>query len=125
MEKWVLIFDGDCQFCLRQVELVRRWDVDGRIEPLPFQAADLARFGVERAAAEEAMHLVAPSGRVWRGAAAARELLRLLPRLRGLTWVFKLPGAMAIAEAVYRWVAKRRHRFGCGSHACRRGALVG
>ncbi|UCF21283.1 MAG: DUF393 domain-containing protein [Gemmatimonadota bacterium] len=122
MGTWILIYDGDCQFCQRQVDLIRRWDVDGRIEPLPFQRADLARLGVERAAAEEAMHLVAPSGQVWRGAEAARALIGLLPRLRGLAWVFRFPGAMGFSEAAYRWVAKRRHRFGCGSSACRRSA---
>ena len=122
MRPWILVYDGECQFCRRQVALVERWDDDRRIEPIPFQQADLARLGVRRAAAEEAMHLVAPSGAVWRGAAAARELLRLLPRLRWLAWIFRLPGAMTVAEFAYSWVAKRRHRFGCASATCQRGA---
>ncbi|UCC73573.1 MAG: DUF393 domain-containing protein [Gemmatimonadota bacterium] len=125
MEQWTLIYDGDCDFCRRQVGRVARWDSRGRIEAIPFQDVDLARLGVSRAAAEEAMHLVAPTGSVWHGAEAAREVLRLLPSGRPLVWLFGLPGAMFAAERLYRWIAKRRHRFGCESAVCRRGAVGG
>lgn len=120
--RWTLIFDGDCGFCRRQVRWIQQHDTQGLIAHVPFQGAQLDSYGVSRAAAEEAMHLVAPSGTVWRGASAARELLRLLPRYRYLAWIFHIPGAMWVAERVYRWVARRRHRFGCESPACRRGA---
>lgn len=119
---WILIYDGDCEFCQRQVRLVKRWDERGRIRPVPFREADLERLGVSRSAAEEAMHLVSPEGEVWRGAAAARETLKRLPKLSPLAVLFRLPGAMFVAERVYRWIAKRRHRFGCSSELCRRGS---
>jgi predicted DCC family thiol-disulfide oxidoreductase YuxK len=121
MERWTLIYDGDCEFCRRQVRMVERWDTQSRIEPVPFQQAELDSYGVSREAVEEAMHLVSPSETVWRGSAAAREILRLLPRGRLLAWLFRLPGAMFMAERAYRWIAKRRHRFGCDSVVCRRG----
>ncbi len=121
MWRWTLIYDGQCQFCQRQVQLALRWDAHRRIDAIPLQMADLERYGVSRDAAEQAMHLVGPSGTVWRGAAAARELLRLLPRARPLAWLFGLPGAMPVAEQAYRSIAKRRHRFGCNSGVCRRG----
>lgn len=123
MDRWILIYDRDCEFCQRQVQFVERWDADRRIEAVPFGEAELERYGLSQAAAAEAMHLVAPSGAVWRGAAAAREVLRLLPRLRLMVWLFRLPGAMFVAERVYRWVAKRRHHFGCSSAVCRRGGV--
>ncbi|NIR42775.1 MAG: DUF393 domain-containing protein [Gemmatimonadetes bacterium] len=121
MARWVLIYDGDCGFCQRQVRFVERHDTKGRIEAVPFQTAELSRYGIDRQAAEEAMHLVSPAGDVWRGPAAAREVLKLLPRLKPLAWLFYLPGAMFVAERVYRWIARRRHRFGCDSAVCRRG----
>lgn len=120
-ETYTLVYDGDCRFCRRQVDLIERWDRGDAIEAVPFQTADLQRLGVSRAAAEEAMHLVSPGGETWRGAAAARELLTLLPGGRLVAWLFDLPGAMYLAERAYRWIARRRHRFGCGSDLCRRG----
>ncbi len=122
-ERWTLIYDGECSFCRRQVERVERWDTRGRIRTVSFQKVDLARYGVSRQAAEQAMHLVAPTGVVWRGAEAARELLRLLPVGRLLVWLFSVPGAMFGAERVYRGIARRRHRRGCGSGVCRRGDI--
>ena len=101
---------------------MKRWDSVGRIDPVPYQVAQLDSYGVSLQEAEQAMHLIAPSGVVWSGAAAARELLRLLPLLRPLAWLFRIPGVMLVAERVYRWVARRRHRFGCDSSACKRGA---
>ncbi len=118
----VLIFDGDCEFCRRQVTLIKRWDVHSRIEALPFQRADLERYGVSRSAAEEAMQVVTPSGEVFHGAEAAREILRTLPLGRPFAWAFRLPGVTRVAEVAYRWIAKRRHRFACDSAACRRDA---
>lgn len=119
---WTLIYDGDCEFCRRSVGLVDRWDVRDRIDLVPFQSADLERYGIPRSAAEEAMHLLDPGGTVWRGAEAAREMLRLLPGGRPLGWLFRLPGFPALAERVYAWIARRRHRFGCSSDVCRRGS---
>jgi predicted DCC family thiol-disulfide oxidoreductase YuxK len=119
--RWTMIYDGDCHFCRRQVRFIERWGRARRIEPVALQAADLERFGITRGAAEEAMHVVSPAGEVSRGAAAAVQVMRLLPGLRPLVWMFRLPGAMPAAEHVYRWVARRRHRFGCSSAACRRG----
>jgi predicted DCC family thiol-disulfide oxidoreductase YuxK len=54
------------------------------------------------------MHLVFPDGRVFAGADAAPELLRLLPGKRWLAWWFRLPGAMPVARHVYAWIAARR-----------------
>lgn len=123
MDRWTLIYDGDCQFCQRQIGRLRKIDRRGLLEAVPFRTADLARFGIELAAAEEAIHLVAPDGTVWRGAEAAREMFRLLPLGKPLVWLLSVPGAMFAAERLYRWVARRRHRFGCDSDACRRGSF--
>lgn len=121
VSRWTLIYDGDCGFCRRQVDLVMRWDRADRLTAIPFQSAELERYEVEREAAERAMQLVAPSGVVWSGAAAARELARLLPALWPFAWLFRIPGAMCLAERTYRWIARHRHRLGCESRACRRG----
>jgi predicted DCC family thiol-disulfide oxidoreductase YuxK len=106
-----LIYDGECGFCRRWVQRVQRWDRHGLLETVRYQTADLEeRFpGVTRQACAQRIHLVTADGRVFAGAAAAREVLRRLPG--GPLWAlpFRLPGALALADTAYMWIA---HRWG-------------
>ena len=80
-----LIYDGECGFCRESVGLVRRWDREHRLAIVPFQDQErVAAFGIPLTALAAAMHLVLPDGRVFAGADAAPELLRLLPGKRWL-----------------------------------------
>lgn len=120
--KPTLVYDGDCAFCRRWIERLRRWDPHGEIAVVPLQQTDrVAAFRIPHAALEEAMHLILPDGRVFAGAAATPEILRRLRGRRWLAWAFAVPGVPWVAARVYRWVARRRHRLGCGSAVCRRG----
>jgi predicted DCC family thiol-disulfide oxidoreductase YuxK len=104
-----LLYDGECGLCSEAVALLRRWDREHMLRFVPFQdEAAVARFGIALPALAAAMHLVFPDGRVFAGADAAPELLRLLPGKRWLAWWFWLPGAMPVARRVYAWIAERR-----------------
>ena len=106
-----LIFDGRCAYCRGWVERVRRWDRERRLDFVPYQTPDLEqRFpGVSRAECTQRIHLVDETGRVHRGAAAAREVLRRLPGGGVWTLPFRLPGGLALGDHLYAWVA---HRWG-------------
>lgn len=121
---WTLVYDGDCAFCRRCVDLVGRWDVHRRVRAVTFQDPDgLAGLPpIPRPALEAAMHLVSPSGEVRAGAEAVPAILRLLPLGPAAAWVFAIPGVPALAARFYGAVARNRHRLGCGSNACRRGS---
>src|SRR5256884_6689349 len=78
-----------------------------------FRSQDQARvaaFGIPLPALAAAMQLVLPppDGRVFAGADAAPEILRLLPGRRWLAWPFRLPGVLPVARRVYGWIARRR-----------------
>jgi predicted DCC family thiol-disulfide oxidoreductase YuxK len=104
-----LIYDGECGFCRRSVDLVLRWDRAHRLRVVPFQdQARVAAFGIPLPALAAAMHLVVPDGRVFAGADAAPHILRLLPGKRWLAWVFRVPGVLPVARRVYAWMARRR-----------------
>lgn len=104
-----VIFDGECGICRDAVELLRRWDREQVLRFVPFQdGAAVARFGITLPALAAAMHLVLPDGRVFAGADAAPELLRLLPGKRWLAVPFQIPGALPLARRVYAWIAARR-----------------
>jgi len=110
-ERATLIYDGECGMCRSLVHLVRRWDREHRIAIVPFQdEAAIRRFGVPLPALAAAMHLVfpRPEGRVFAGADAIPELLRLLPGKRWAAGLFAIPGVRPLARRVYREVAIRR-----------------
>jgi predicted DCC family thiol-disulfide oxidoreductase YuxK len=108
-ERPTLIYDGECGFCQRAVDLVRRRDRERRLALIPFQdQARVAAFGIPLPALAAAMHLLLPDGRVFAGADAAPEILRLLPRWRWLAWLFRVPGVLPAARRVYGWIARRR-----------------
>jgi predicted DCC family thiol-disulfide oxidoreductase YuxK len=115
---FTLIYDGECQLCLRSVAWLRARDRGDQIEFLPLQAESVAREFPEipRSEMEEAMQLLGPSGRRWSGAAAVERVIGLLPSTRGLQPIFALPGARPLAAWIYRWVARNRSHFGCGEH---------
>lgn len=109
-DRATLIYDGECGFCRMSVALVRRWDREHRLALIPFQdQARVAAFGIALPALAAALHVVLPDGRVFAGADAAPEILRLLPGKRWLGWAFWVPGALPLARRLYAWIARRRH----------------
>ena len=114
-----LIYDGECEFCLRWVDRLKRWDRKGvvRLKPLQDPGAE-SLSGVGRADLEHAMHLVLPDGRAFAGAGAVRELLSYVPGGWLGRLIMAVPGVFPMAERCYAWVARRRYRLACGRGAC-------
>jgi predicted DCC family thiol-disulfide oxidoreductase YuxK len=104
-----LIYDGECGICQQAVTLLRRWDREHVLQYVPFQdSAAVARFAIALPALAAAMHLVFPDGRVYAGADAVPELLRLFPGKRWLAPLFRVPGVLPLARRIYAWIAQRR-----------------
>jgi predicted DCC family thiol-disulfide oxidoreductase YuxK len=119
----LLIYDGDCGFCLRWVA---RWQrITGeRLDYLPFQDAGVAaRFQeIPLAQFEKAVHLIEPDGSVYRGAAAALRARGMNPDHRFLLRLYeRVPGFAPVAEAAYRLLAGNRRRISRLTHGGRTG----
>jgi len=108
-----LVYDGDCAVC-------RYWVVywqgltDGQcivFRPYQEAAADFPTIPVE--AFQRAIQLIEPDGRVYSGAAATFRVLRHAPG-RGVWWwsYSHLPGAAAMSEWAYAFLARRRGLLG-------------
>ncbi len=111
--------------CRSQAELISRYNDDGRIELLDLHEAAVAeRFPlISPADARRELHLVGPGGQIYRGAEAVRQILLLLPDLRGLGELMRLPGAMLLARPLYALVANNRYLLGgrvepCAEDSC-------
>jgi predicted DCC family thiol-disulfide oxidoreductase YuxK len=111
----LLFYDGGCRLCQRTVRLLRVWDRAGRIVTFPYQSDLVARIlpDVSRSELEQAMLLVDPEGRRYRGADGLSRILELLPGGLPFRLVLALPGTLALARKLYGWIALHRHDLGC------------
>ena len=114
-----LIFDGDCGFCTTAVQWLRR-SLPRAPTTVPFQWADLGRFGLTEEQARSRVWFVV-GGQQYGGAAAVAAILRGQPNpgLRVLGWLGTVPPWSWAAEAGYRLVARYRYRLPGGTPACR------
>ena len=118
----LLIFDGDCAFCTSSASWLagRLRRKDGRNAQLvAWQFLDLAALGTSPQRAQQEALWIATDGTISGGAAAFAAWLGFRGGLYGLAGsAMSLPGIRQLAAAVYRLIAKNRHRMPGGSPAC-------
>jgi predicted DCC family thiol-disulfide oxidoreductase YuxK len=123
--RYAVIYDGHCKVCGRTVRLLTKWDRDHQLEIIPSQAAGVReRFPwiPPRAYMESVQVIRTSDGKTWQGAAALEQLLKVIPRGRLISWLFKVPLVRPIVDRFYRWFARNRYRLGCGEHCAVREA---
>jgi predicted DCC family thiol-disulfide oxidoreductase YuxK len=107
----VVLYDGHCKFCTAQVENLKRLARREALDARSFQEPGaLAPFpGVTHEACMEAMHLVAPDGRVYKGVEAIVHALAT--RWFGkLAFLYYLPILRQLSDAGYRLIARYRYK---------------
>lgn len=107
----VFLFDGECGFCRKWARRLGRI-TKGRVPIVPWQSVDIGALGVGAEECAEAVQFVERDGGHVGGAIAVGRHLRHV----GFPWsvagsVLLAPGIRHVAGAVYRWVARNRHRF--------------
>ena len=112
--KPVVVYDGECSFCLRQIERIKRRDRRSRFEYVPRQSPGLdERFPrLKDDDFDSGMRLITPHGEILVGADALYHIVRRLPIWGKMAWVYRLPGLNTLARSAYRWIAANRHRLG-------------
>lgn len=113
-ERAVVLYDGECPFCIATVKLLRRLDWRQKLHfqdcrrtdewpatPIPLSLDRLL----------EEMHVISPDRqRAYAGYAAFRWLAWRLPLLWPLApWLY-LPGVPWLGQRLYRWIARRRYK---------------
>lgn len=110
-----LLYDEDCGVCVASVAWLARRVAPRYLRLLPLSAgpADpIVGAAVEGRDLAAALHIVAPDGRVFAGAAAVLAAGRLVPRWRLLARVLDHRIGRALLEPAYRWVAANRRGIG-------------
>lgn len=116
-----VIYDGGCGLCRRALAILLALDWCRALRPLDLQKWEIvsAEFPwLDREACLRDMHAVSGGGRTTRGFDAYRAMCPRLPVLALFTPLLWLPPVAALGRAVYRRVADRRHRDGCGGEVC-------
>jgi predicted DCC family thiol-disulfide oxidoreductase YuxK len=107
----LLIYDGDCGYCTRWISRWRKW-TEGRVIYAPTCEAASAYPRIPAERFKESVVLVEPDGRVSFGAEAVARSLAVRAPGQVLLWIYeRVPGAGGLAEAAYRFVARRRGRW--------------
>jgi predicted DCC family thiol-disulfide oxidoreductase YuxK len=58
----------------------------------------------------QAIHLIMPDGKTFRGFEAIVQALATRPFLRWPVQLYYLPGIRQLCELIYRWIARNRYR---------------
>ncbi len=117
LHKPALIYDGECSFCLRQIERIKHRDREAGFEYLPRLTPGLEERFPRLAEGDfnSGMRLIMPDGTIHVGADAVYQVARHLPGWRRLAWLYRLPGLHGLARLAYGWVAARRSSLGPAS----------
>ena len=118
LERPTLLYDGDCDICIRWVGWYRA-RCGERLRFAPYQQALADYPALSAEACRRAIQFVAPDGQVFAGAAAAFRALALVPG-RGWWWLAhrRVAGFGRLAEAGYRFTATHRGALGWITRAC-------
>jgi predicted DCC family thiol-disulfide oxidoreductase YuxK len=116
----VLLYDGECGFCTRTVEVLARLS-RSQHAVRPWQAEDVSRWGLTEAECAEAVQW-AGNGRTASGPEAVREYLcggPLVVRVLARVLINRL--TLPLGWPLYRLIARNRHRLPPRSCAIPRG----
>lgn len=106
-----LIFDGDCGFCRRWVEIWRLWTGD-KVEYLAAKSRGERFAKISDEMVQESVVFVAPDGSISLGAEAVFRTLAVDSAKSWLLWCYRsVPGWVSFSEWLYRHVAERRMIF--------------
>jgi predicted DCC family thiol-disulfide oxidoreductase YuxK len=119
----ILIYDGDCQFCRLSLDFGIR-NLSKFPQFVAYQKIDPAKYGLSVEDVSSQVWLAERTARGLKplgGHLAVAQILLDQPQFywRWLGFLMKTPPFSFVADLVYKWVAKNRHRLPGGTRACR------
>jgi predicted DCC family thiol-disulfide oxidoreductase YuxK len=112
-----LFFDAECGFCTRIVQFLAPRLQRRGLGVAPLQDARVgALLGLSRLDLLREIRFLLADGRQYAGASAVFAIAQEIWWARPIVWLSHLPAMMALADAGYRYVARRRS---CNAASCR------
>lgn len=116
----VVIYDGNCNFCIGQVRNLRRLDIGGKRLSFLSLHDDRVAERYSELSYDELMaqiYVIDESGTAHGGSEAVKYLTWRLPILWPVMPLLHLPGTAGLWRWLYNQVAKRRYKL-AGKKAC-------
>jgi predicted DCC family thiol-disulfide oxidoreductase YuxK len=112
---YAVYYDGDCGLCLATVETLGRFESRHAIKWVAYRESDTLPPGISWSDLGRSVYVhSAHDDAVYEGFYAVRILLSEFRHLQPLAAFLSAPGVDRLGVAVYRWVARNRHRLsGC------------
>ena len=112
ISKPVVVYDGECPFCQKQVAKMRSRDPGNYFEYAPRQTPGIEeRFPtLAQGDFNTGMRLVRQDGSVAVGADAVYEIARELRGWRLGAWLYRVPILRQVFRGIYAWIARNRYR---------------
>lgn len=121
-DKPLIVYDGACGFCLKQMERIRRWDKRGVFASEPRQSPGLdERFPrLKDGDFNTGMRVILPDGGVRVGADAVYEIARRLWPAKLAAWIYRVPVLHFFCKSIYGWIAANRYKLAgqCETGTC-------
>jgi len=97
-----LLYDGQCPFCRREVEWLKRRDRHGRLvaEDISASTFQAEVYGLSQEEVMGVLHGILPDGRIVRRVEAIREAYRVV----GFGWI-----AVLLSWPIVGWIADRAY----------------
>src|SRR5689334_10697952 len=102
----VVLYDGDCSLCTFQMRVITWLDWFNTVSLIPIADPRTRAIAprLTRTDLHEAIHCVAKSGRIYRGARCLRFIGARMPLAFPLALLLWFPGVIYIAEIFYGWI---------------------
>ena len=113
----LVIFDGNCRFCLDQIERLLRYDRNRQLSFVSLHDPWVSqRFpDLSHSDMMKQMYVVDPNGKKYPGIQAIRYLSARLPGFLWVSFFLNIPFTLPVWDWVYRRVAERRYRLAGGT----------
>jgi predicted DCC family thiol-disulfide oxidoreductase YuxK len=108
-ETLTVLYDGGCGFCTRQARLAARVAGARRTRLVSTTTPGVReRYGLTADGMRRQLYVRDGAGRLWGGAGAVARLMRAVPVVGVVGWLYLVPGLRQVADALYGWVSAHR-----------------
>lgn len=113
----ILIYDGNCGFCLRCLKILKKMDLFSVLEYKDYQGYTTSHTALPGELTEsdvsKQIYLVTIDGKTFGGFFAFKRISWQMPMMWPVIPILFFPGMRLLGPMIYRWVARNRKLFSC------------